>query len=57
MVSNRAIAAMPQVIPNSGDTGWFANQLNNNVDRRTTPWATGDVVRKGDTAQEFSLMV
>ena len=27
------------------------------VERRTTPWATGDVVRKGGTDQEFSLMV
>jgi hypothetical protein len=57
LVSTRAIAAEPSVIASTGDTGWFGRQMENNVERRTTPWATGDVTRKNTNEGEFSLMV
>ena len=57
LVSTRAVAVEPSVITNNGDTGWFGRQLENNVERRTTPWATGEVTRRDASDGEFSLMV
>lgn len=57
LVSTRAVAAEPSVIAANGDTGWFNRQMEHNVERRATPWATGDVVRRSGNDGEFSLMV
>ena len=60
LVSRRAIAVTPMVLPNSEDPNWMRKEVeqNKSMDNRKTPWNVGSVTNKTAEAEsEFNLMV
>jgi len=58
LVSKRAIAVEPVVLPNNQDPNWMAKEMetNRNNDRKSE-WTIGQVHKKSDEFDEYSLMV
>ena len=58
LVNKRAVAADPLVLPNNDDPNWMRREMetNRNNDRKT-PWVVGQVQKKEDEFDEYSIMV
>ena len=58
LVNKRAIAAEPLVLPNSDDPNWMRREMETNRNNnRKTPWVVGQVQKREDEYDEYSLMV
>ena len=58
LVNKRAVAAEPLVIANSDDPNWMAREMETNRNNnRKSQWVIGQVQKKEDEYDEFSLMV
>jgi hypothetical protein len=58
LVNKRAIATTPIMMPNSGDPNWMEKEMETNRNNnRKSPWVVGQVHKKEEEFDEFSIMV
>lgn len=58
LVSSRAVATIPMVIPSTEDPNWFAKEMEYNKSTRKTQWIAGEVYNKTEDEDfELSLLV